>query len=132
MQITRERTAVQIIRQLPRFPALAQLELSACRIGDVATHVLGASLRFLPQLTRLDLKINRIRFTGAMGLVRALGRHPSLRTLILASNGIPDEGAEALLESGVHLNYLDLAINPIRNKLALRARFGSQFSTLYV
>ncbi|MCH9627181.1 MAG: hypothetical protein S4CHLAM2_08160 [Chlamydiales bacterium] len=132
MQITQQNTQLHIIRQLSHRPRLVRLELSACRLGDVATYMLGSALRSLPELRHLDLKINRIRFTGALGLARGLRDHLSLRTLILASNGIPDAGAEALLESGAPLSYLDLAVNPIRNKLALRERYAPQFSTLYV
>jgi len=75
---------------LRKHPAIAQLSLSACAIGDEGAGILA-----------LLLKAN-----------------PSIRAIDLSRNSIGAEGLESLMEAirggaGAGLEYLDLSYNPI-------------------
>jgi Ran GTPase-activating protein (RanGAP) involved in mRNA processing and transport len=83
----------QFCDALSRVDHVTHLDLSHNQLGDAGVEILSSAfLLEKPQLRILNLKSNGITDVGVAFLVRALSRHGTLKTLILGSNPISDQG----------------------------------------
>ena len=84
--------AAPLGRALRRCPELHSLQLSGCGIGAAGAAALAEALHVARSLTHLDLSSNRLADVGARALAGAVP-HAHVVELLLASNGISDQGA---------------------------------------
>jgi hypothetical protein len=92
--------AILIASDLQFIPVLTGLDLRFNRIGDEGVKAISESLKVNAVLTRLDLRDNDIGDDGAKSIAEALKSGMSaLTSLGLVSNNIGDDGAKAIAEA---------------------------------
>ena len=115
--------AAPLGRALLRCPELHSLQLCGCAIGAAGGAALADALHAARSLTHLDLSGNQLGDAGARTLAGAVP-HAHVVELLLASNGVSDQGASALGLSLVRrarcpLRVLTLGSNSITDEGAL-------------
>jgi len=102
----------------PTLPPLKYLSLRGCRLGRDGAVSVSLLLRNNPVLRGLDMSFNRLGDEGCLELAHALcrsrGGNDSLRTMLMARNGITEISAVAIAEmidTNQYLEVLNIADN---------------------
>mmetsp|Transcript_51311 Transcript_51311/g.160223 ORF Transcript_51311/g.160223 Transcript_51311/m.160223 type:complete len:550 (+) Transcript_51311:74-1723(+) len=85
-----------ILQHVKRATSLTKLDMSMNAIGSEGASGLGAFLQTCSTLVSLNLKGNKLRNDGVRELLTANFDHPTLRELVLDSNGIGPAFPECL------------------------------------